>query len=227
MAAAPYENLSLPSPVRGFLNTPAHANGCGLVLTHGAGANCHSPLLRAVEDVFVERGYSVLRCDLAFRQQRRFGPPRNSGRQDRESLRSAVLALAEIAPGPVFLGGHSYGGRQASMLAAEDPALCAGLLLLSYPLHPPQNPGELRTAHFPSLRTPTFCVHGSRDPFAAPGELAAAVKLIPAPVAVFSIANAGHDLGFGRAALRAAPAWPLDAAAAFQTFIVASCACKP
>jgi predicted alpha/beta-hydrolase family hydrolase len=83
------------------------------------------------------------------------------------------------------------------MLAAEDPLLVSALLLLSYPLHPPQKPSQLRTAHFPSLRTPALFVHGTRDGFATQAEMEAALKLIPAPVRLLSVAGAGHDLGFG------------------------------
>jgi predicted alpha/beta-hydrolase family hydrolase len=94
----------------------------------------------------------------------------------------------------VFLGGHSYGGRQASMLAAEEPGLVDCLLLLSYPLHPPQKPGELRTAHFPRLQIPSLFIHGTRDGFGSIEELASAVKLIPARTELLSVTGAGHEL---------------------------------
>src|SRR5208283_483441 len=112
-------------------------------------------------------GVCVLRYDLPFRQKRPHGPPSPStSAADREGLRDAVAAMRAIVPGRVFLGGQSYGGRQASMLAAECPQLAAALLLLSYPLHPPGKPEQPRTAHFPALRTPSLFVHGPRDPFA-------------------------------------------------------------
>jgi uncharacterized protein len=99
-----------------------------------------------------------------------------------------------VAPGRVFLGGHSYGGRQASMLLAEAPDAADGLLLLSYPLHPPNKPTELRTQHFPQLTQPAYFVHGTRDPFATSAELQSALALIPAPRAVLELENAAHDL---------------------------------
>lgn len=95
----------------------------------------------------------------------------------------------------MFLGGHSYGGRQASMLAAEDPNLADGLLLLSYPLHPPGKPAQLRTAHFSKLHTPAVFVHGSRDPFGSLEEMQAALRLIPAPAELLATEGTGHDLG--------------------------------
>src|SRR5271155_1751665 len=148
------------APVRGFLHRPANAGYDWLVLTHGAGANCESPLLVAVSDAFCLAGLTVLRCDLPFRQLRPHGPPpRGSAERDQQGLRAAVASMRRQTSGRLFLGGHSYGGRQASMLASHEPGLAGCLLLLSYPLHPPQRPGELRTAHFPQLKTPALFVH--------------------------------------------------------------------
>ena len=66
------------------------------------------------------------------------------------------------------------------MLVAAEPSLVEGLLLLSYPLHPPGRPAQLRTAHFPSLRVPTLFVSGTKDTFGSIEELEGAIKLIPA-----------------------------------------------
>lgn len=181
--------------VRGFLHRPAHPGEGGLILTHGAGANCDAALLVALAEAFCAQGFTVLRCDLPFRQARPHGPPpRGSAERDQQGLRAAIECMHGLIPGHVFLGGHSYGGRQASMLAADEPGLAASLLLLSYPLHPPQRPGELRTAHFPRLETPALFVHGERDGFATSDELAAAIKLIPARTEVLSVPAAGHEL---------------------------------
>ena len=159
-------------PVRGFLHRPASPARDWLVLTHGAGGNCSAKLLVALGVAFADAGLSVLRCDLPYRQARPKGPPSPSGAaRDREGLRQAVSELRWILPGRVYLGGQSYGGRQASMLVAEEPGLADGLLLLSYPLHPPGRATELRTAHFPALRAPTVFAHGSQDPFGSLEEL--------------------------------------------------------
>jgi predicted alpha/beta-hydrolase family hydrolase len=80
------------------------------------------------------------------------------------------------------------------MLASEEPGVADGLLLLSYPLHPPQRPAELRTAHFPSLRIPALFVHGTHDGFGSVDELAAALRLIPARTELQPVAGAGHEL---------------------------------
>ena len=102
--------------------------------------------------------------------------------------------MRQQTSGRVFLGGHSYGGRQASMLSAAEPGLVDRLLLLSYPLHPPQRPSELRTGHFPDLKTPALFVHGTRDGFGSIDELVAAMKLIPARTKLLPITGAGHEL---------------------------------
>ncbi len=167
-----------------------------LILTHGAGSNRNSPLLVAVANAFAGVGVEVIRYDLPFRQERPHGPPRpGDAARDREGLREQVLKVRERKPESVWLGGHSYGGRQASMLAAEDTGLADTLLLLSYPLHPPRKPEQLRTAHFPKLETPALFVHGSRDPFGTPEELKQALSLIPAKTQLLEIEGAGHELG--------------------------------
>ena len=80
------------------------------------------------------------------------------------------------------------------MLAAAEAGLAEGLLLLSYPLHPPKQPEKLRTAHFPNLRTPAFFVHGTRDGFGSVDELTNALKIIPARTELLAITGAGHEL---------------------------------
>ena len=185
--------------VRGFLHEPEKASGAGLVLTHGAGSDCTAPLLVAVASAFSEHGFTVLRCDLAFRRKRPKGPPSPAtAAADRAGLRDAVAVLRERMAEKVYLGGHSYGGRQASMLAAEVSDIAAALLLLSYPLHPPNKPTQLRTQHFPRLRGPALFVSGTNDGFGTVAELEAALRAIPAPTRLMVIEGAGHDLKRGR-----------------------------
>ena len=158
----------------------------------------------ALADGFREANIEVLRYDLSFRQERPYGPPRpGDAVRDREGLREQIVKIREKKPERVWLRGHSYGGRQTSILAAEAPEQVDALLLLSYPLHPPRKPAELRTAHFPKLRTPALFVHGSRDPFASTGELKDAIALIPGHVSLLEIEGAGHDLGKNHSELSA------------------------
>jgi predicted alpha/beta-hydrolase family hydrolase len=181
-------------PVRGFLHS-ARGSEVGIVLTHGAGSDARAPLLSALASAFVEAGITVLRCDLPFRQARPSGPPSRAGAErDRRGLAAALAALGECGVRRRFLGGHSYGGRQASMLLAEAPALAQGLLLLSYPLHPPAAPDRLRTEHLPALQVPTLFVHGDRDPFGTPEEIEAARALILAPTSLVILPRSAHAL---------------------------------
>jgi uncharacterized protein len=182
-------------PVRGFLHRSTGSGGDCLILTHGAGANCESPLLVALAGAFCASGLTVLRCDLPFRQSRPHGPPqRGSAERDQQGLRAAIASMRRQTSGRVFLGGHSYGGRQASMLAASEPGLVDQLLLLSYPLHPPQRPSELRTGHFPGLQTPAMFIHGTWDGFGSVDEVLAALKLIRARTELLPVPGAGHEL---------------------------------
>lgn len=82
------------------------------------------------------------------------------------------------------------------MLCAGEPDLVSGLLLLSYPLHPPRKPEQLRTQHLPKLRTTSLFVQGTRDPFGSIEEISKALELIPAKTELMKVEGAGHDLGF-------------------------------
>ena len=194
-----FSDTSVDPPVRGFLHRPESPSGDGLVLTHGAGGNAHMPLLVALAEAFAGAGFVVLRFDLPFRQQRSFGPPRpGDAARDRLGLKNAIASLRKLESGKVrrlFVGGQSYGGRQASMLLAEEQ-LADGLLLLSYPLHAPSKPDQPRTQHLPKIEVPVMFVHGTRDPFGSIDEIESARKLIPAKTLLLPVEGAGHDLGF-------------------------------
>src|ERR1017187_5776882 len=181
--------------VRGILHRPDNANGDALILTHGAGSNANAPLLVRVAAAFADAGYLALRYDLPFRQQRPKGPPNpRHAAQDREGIERAAEALRGLARGRIFAGGHSYGGRQTAMWAAEHPGLASGLLLLSYPLHPPGKPDQKRTNFFSELRTRALFVHGTKDPFGSVEELREALALIPASTDLLPVEGTGHDL---------------------------------
>jgi uncharacterized protein len=236
-----FVDTSVDPKVRGYLHVPESSNGDALILTHGAGSNAQAPLLIAAAETFSTAGFTVLRCDLPYRQTRSFGPPGpGDAARDRAGLKNAIDAIRKMMGAPfkacpepvegpgfglsgdaakIFLGGHSYGGRQASMLCAElskaelpqeERELVAGLLLLSYPLHPPRKPEQQRTQHLPDLRTPTLFVHGTRDPFGSIEELEKAMKMIPGKTKLLTVEGAGHDLGFkGKASKKSLPGFVL------------------
>ncbi|HTU35154.1 MAG TPA: alpha/beta fold hydrolase [Candidatus Acidoferrum sp.] len=210
--------FSAEDGVRGWLHLPARSSGDVILMTHGAGADCNSKLLAAAANAMESAGFVVLRFDLPFRQERRHGPPRfGSAKRDREGIRRAAAAMRDKAgrQGRIFLGGHSYGGRQSSLLLAEEPQAADGLLLLSYPLHPPRKPDQVRTGHFPKLTRPSFFVHGTRDPFGSTEEMKCALELIPAVHAVMEIDGAGHEL----LSKSGSTELPGRIAAGFQSFI--------
>jgi len=195
--AIPFFQPSVEPAVRGWLHAPDAPNGDALILTHGAGSDSTAPLLVALSETFAGQGYLVLRCDLPYRQERRTGPPfPGNAERDRKGLGNAVAALRKSVTGRIFLGGHSYGGRQSTILCAAEPELVSGLLLLSYPLHPPRKKEQLRIQHLPDLRTPCLFVHGTRDPFGSIEEMTNALQLIPARTELMAVEGAGHDLGF-------------------------------
>lgn len=181
--------------IRGFLHQGQPDGGNGVVLTHGAGSNCQTRLLLELSNRLAASGWTVLRFDLPFRMARKYGPPSpGSAVKDREGLKRAAALMRKKVAGKIFVGGHSYGGRQASLLLAEEPGVAEGLLLLSYPLHPPRKPQELRTKHFPQLRTAAFFVHGTRDPFGTTQEIHEALELIPGKHELLEIEGAGHEI---------------------------------
>ena len=142
---------------------------------------------------FEASGYLVLRYDLPFRQLRKPPNPANAVR-DREGILEAAAVVRKLTAGRVLAGGHSYGGRQTAMAAAEHPELAAGLLLHSYPLQPRGSrsrsaPGSFRTC---ARRHCSFTARGT--PSATVEELREAMALIPARTDLLVVEGAGHDL---------------------------------
>jgi predicted alpha/beta-hydrolase family hydrolase len=179
--------------IRGTVHRPEQESGDAIVLTHGAGSDSASVLLVGLARAFAANGYVVLRYDLPFRIEGKQPNPKVAVR-DREGVFAAIDAARKLAGGRVIAAGHSYGGRQSAMLAAERPGAADGLLLLSYPLHPPDKPQQKRTDYFPSLQTPALFVHGTKDPFGSVEELREAIALIPARTDVLPVEGAAHDL---------------------------------
>jgi predicted alpha/beta-hydrolase family hydrolase len=179
--------------IRGTLHRPEQESGEAIVLTHGAGTDSSSPLLTRLARAFAENGHLVLRYDLPFRIEGKQPNPKNAVR-DREGVLAAIESVRRLVRGRVIAAGHSYGGRQSAMLAAERPGAADGLLLLSYPLHPPDKPQQKRTDYFPTLQTPALFVHGTKDPFGSLEELREAIATIPARTDVLPVEGAAHDL---------------------------------
>lgn len=165
-----------------------------VVLTHGAGGSRESPLLQAVCDEWARRGWLAVRYNLPYRQRRPKGPPSGSSAADRAGIVEAITVCRSLGDGPLIAGGHSYGGRLTSMVAAARAAELDVLTLFSYPVHPPGKPERARTDHLPDITVPTVFTHGTSDPFGTPAELRAAAALIAAPAEIVEVTGARHDL---------------------------------
>ncbi|MBO3083165.1 alpha/beta hydrolase family protein [Cellulomonas fengjieae] len=143
----------------------------GLLLTPGFGGSRDSAPLVAVESAVAP--LPVRRIDLP----KTAGPAVAEVRAQAEAFASSL----GVGTDALVLGGRSFGGRMCSMaVAAGMPA--AGLVLLSYPLHPPGRPDQLRIAHLPDLRVPVLAVSGTTDPFGSPEELTAHLSVVPGPL---------------------------------------------
>jgi uncharacterized protein len=105
---ARFANRGQDIAVRGWWHEPARGSGDAIVLTHGAGANCESKLLVGLAEAFEGAGFAVLRFDLPFRQERRYGPPPfGKAARDRDGIRRAIEVVKEKVRGRIFAGGHS------------------------------------------------------------------------------------------------------------------------
>lgn len=196
-------------PIAGVAHQPSESP-CGVVvLTHGAGGNRDSPLLQQICEEWARRGWLAVRYNLPYRRRRPTGPPSGSATTDRAGIVEAITLCRSLARGPLIVGGHSYGGRQTSMVVAGGQTPVDVLTLFSYPVHPPGKPERARTEHLPDIAVPTVFTHGTSDPFGTPAEVRAAAAMIPAPTEVVEIAGARHDL---RSKTFDVPALAVDAA---------------
>lgn len=141
--------------IAGVAHQPAGPPHGVVVLTHGAGGSRESTLLQQVCAEWTRRGWLAVRYNLPYRRRRPTGPPSGSGSGDRAGIVEAIQLCRGLAEGPLIAGGHSYGGRQTSMVVAAGQAPVDVLTLFSYPVHPPGKPERVRTEHLPGIAVPT------------------------------------------------------------------------
>lgn len=164
-----------------------------LLLFHGAGSDRDHSSLVLLEEALAPR--PVERANFPYRDKPGRRPP------DREPVllatvreRAAAVAAANgVPPARVVLGGRSMGGRMCSM-AVADGLPAAGLVLISYPLHPPGKPEKLRTEHLGRITVPVLVVQGTKDPFGTPDEITEHLAAIGGPVTYVWIEGGRHDL---------------------------------
>jgi len=165
-----------------------------LLLTPGASANRNQPSLVALDEALSARGMVVERMNFPYTEAGRRSPDKPPVLI--QAVRDGAAALTKKAttrPPFVALGGRSMGGRICSM-AVADGLPAAALVLISYPLHPPGKPDQLRVQHFPSIEVPCLFVSGTRDAFATPDELESATKAIKGAVTHIWIDGGDHGL---------------------------------
>jgi predicted alpha/beta-hydrolase family hydrolase len=165
-----------------------------LLLTPGAGADRNQTALVAIDDAASAMGIAVERVDFPYRKAGRKAPDKPAVLL--QTIVDEAAALAEragIAPDRVFLGGRSMGGRICSM-AVADGLPSAGLVLVSYPLHPPGRPEKMRTDHFATIGVPSLFLSGTKDAFGTRAELEAATAGIHAPVTHLWLEGCDHGL---------------------------------
>ena len=164
-----------------------------VLLFPGAGSGRDQSTLVAVE-LAVAPSWSTVRADFAYRREGRRAPDRTP-----KLLATVREELAAIRAQRIVVGGRSMGGRMCSMVAAgadgePPPAELRGVVAISYPLHPPGRPDNLRVEHLPEIQVPCLFVHGTRDPFGSPDELEHWTATIPGPVTHHWVDGGRHDL---------------------------------
>ena len=177
------------------------------MLFPGAGSSADHSSLVAIEEMMSPT--AVGRFDFPYRRAGKRAPDRAPVLL--QCVRDEVQAFAKtsgVRTSSLVIGGRSMGGRMCSMAAAGDtgtakkgeppvfgdPLKVRGLVLISYPLHPPAHPERLRIAHLPRISVPVLFVHGTNDPFGSPAELKKHVKKIPSDVTLRFIEKGRHDL---------------------------------
>ena len=167
----------------------------GVVLFPGSGSSSTHSSLLAMEHALSP--LPVARVDFPYRKAGKSFPDKAPVLVQcvKDEVRAFAASLG-VATSSLVIGGRSMGGRMCSMAVADnnDPLEVAALVLVSYPLHPPKKPNNLRIEHLPNIRVRTLCVSGTKDDFGTPSELTTSFAVVPADVSWNWIENARHEL---------------------------------
>jgi uncharacterized protein len=160
------------------------------VLAHSSGGNMEHRTSVSLAAEYRARGFHVVRFNFLY-MERKSGPPDRMPRLMECFAAVVEKAREELRPRRVLLGGHSMGGRAASMLAA-DGFPCDGLMLLAYPLHPAGQPEKLRDAHLAQISQPVLCLNGTRDELCRQDLMEQVVAKLPASWSMHWLEAADH-----------------------------------
>src|ERR1700761_3299260 len=108
--------------IAGIAHEPTSTPKGVAVLTHGAGGSRESIRLQEICGEWAQRGWLAVRYNLPYRRRRPTGPPSGSAATDRAGIVEAIAVCRDLAGGPMIAGGHSYGGRQTSMVVSAREA---------------------------------------------------------------------------------------------------------
>ena len=148
-----------------------------LVLAHGAGAGMRHASMQAIADAFERRGIATLRFEFPYMAAGRSRV--DSPDVATQAIAEAYAAAAQRTTLPIWLGGHSFGGRMASHAVVDRNVPAAGLIFCSFPLHMPGKPDTKRAQHLPQIRQPMLFLSGTRDELADPKLLEPLVRSLP------------------------------------------------
>jgi uncharacterized protein len=201
------EALRLPLPegavpsVTAALHRPSEVRGAPVLLSHGAGGDLDSAGLVALAELLADLGHPVVRANLPYREAGRRAAPRAESNVGHFGRLLASAGEVTGLDGPWIAGGKSYGGRVASLLAAEDAgADVLGLLFYGYPLHPPGKPDRLRVDHWPRVPVPCLFLQGTRDSFCDLDLLEEHVHKLPRRATIQRVEGGDHSLAVTRSA---------------------------
>jgi hypothetical protein len=173
----------------------AGADAPAVVTAHGAGAGMDHPFMVGVCEALAAEGVSALRMNFPYLEAGRRSP--GAPAPAIATIGAAVEEARARTSGPVFAGGKSYGGRMASMAAAEGMA-CAGLVFLGYPLHAPGKADQVRDEHLYGLDVPMLFLQGTKDPFASQDVLAGVLDRLGPRATYVAFDGAGHSFDRSR-----------------------------
>jgi uncharacterized protein len=162
-----------------------------LVLAHGAGAGMRHAHMQSIADAFAAHGIATLRFDFPFiaEGRKRVDPPAVAT----ACIAAAFASASERTALPVWIGGHSFGGRMASHAVLTEAIAPTGLVFCSFPLHPAGKPGVERARHLAEIHLPMLFLSGTRDALATPALLEQTVsKLATAKLHWLDSADHGY-----------------------------------
>lgn len=174
-----------------FERVPTPTGNTVIVLGHGAGSHREHRTVSNLSAQFLGRGFHVVRFNFLYSEMKK-GPPDRMPRL-MECFSAVVERVRqETCPDRLVIGGHSMGGRAASMMAADGFA-CDGALLLAYPLHPAGKPEKLRDAHLAQITAPTLCLNGTRDELCERPLMEQVIEKLPANWTMHWLEGADHS----------------------------------